>query len=80
MNKNVESRFTKGLNKIKVNYPNKRILIISHYAILNAILYYFSDGNIGTGKTQFMNRSITTLKLLEDTATIIEYNNTNHSV
>lgn len=57
-----------------MNYPNKRILIISHYAIINAILYYFSDGNIGTGKAQFMNRSITTLNMSQIIAIYLKAN------
>lgn len=53
-NQENESSFNKrviaGIQEINRKYKDKKILLVAHGAVINAILYLFSNGKIGTGK------------------------------
>ena len=39
-----KTRFSKGLDIVQNKYRNKNVLIVSHGALINAILYHYSHG------------------------------------
>lgn len=62
---------------VKVN-SGKRILIVCHGGIINAMLATISGGEVGTGKTVIDNTSRTSIVIDGDNWTIGEINNTDH--
>ena len=74
----IKARFFKGLDTVHQKYNNKNVLIVSHGAFINAILYHYSNGEIGTGKIKLTNGGITSLKMSDDKVEILEYNQINH--
>lgn len=73
-----KTRFFKGLDTVHNKYKNKNILIVSHGALINAILYHYSNGELGTGKIKLTNGGITTLEMSDEKVEILEYNKINH--
>lgn len=73
-----KTRFSKGLDIVQNKYRNKNVLIVSHGALINAILYHYSHGEIGTGKIKLTNGGITSLEMTDEKVEILEYNKINH--
>lgn len=67
-----------GLEKINKKFPNKRILLVAHGAVINAILAEISNGEIGSGKTILMNGCISNIRFKEKTWEIQNYNQVRH--
>ncbi|MCG7337966.1 histidine phosphatase family protein [Staphylococcus sp. ACRSN] len=74
----VTKRFLKGLNKVKQQYKDQHILIVSHGAFINAIAYHYSNGRIGTGVSRLNNGGITSLYLDDTHGKITAYNQIDH--
>jgi uncharacterized phosphatase len=74
----VAERTMKTLHSAVQDNPGKRILIVCHGGVINAILATLSDGEIGTGKTVIDNTSRTTLDVAGDVWTIGDVNNIDH--
>jgi uncharacterized phosphatase len=72
------SRSIKALRRVVEANPGKRILVVCHGGIINAILATLSDGEVGTGKTVIDNTSRTTIDVVGDTWTIGDINNIEH--
>lgn len=77
-NELIEERFIKAIDYIKENYKDKNILVVSHGAILNTLLHFYTNGEVGTGKTKLLNTSITTVELEEDTFKVLKCNDIEH--
>jgi uncharacterized phosphatase len=71
-------RVMAGLEKINKKFPNKRILLVAHGAVINAILAEISNGEIGSGKTTLMNGCISNIRFKEKTWEIQNYNQVRH--
>ncbi|MGG0720222.1 histidine phosphatase family protein [Robertmurraya massiliosenegalensis] len=41
-----------------LKYKNKRVIVVAHGAVINAILAELSDGEVGSGKTKLVNACI----------------------
>ncbi|GAA0433254.1 phosphatase PhoE [Virgibacillus salarius] len=73
-----QARVMGGIAKVKEQYPNKRILLVAHGAVINAILSELSDGEIGSGKTKLMNGCISNIHVQQDDWKVRDYNQTEH--
>lgn len=74
----VAERTMKTLHSAVQDNLGKRILIVCHGGVINAILATISEGEIGTGKTVIDNTSRTTLDVTGDIWTIGDVNNIDH--
>lgn len=74
----VAERVMKTLRSAVQDNSGKRILVICHGGVINAILATISEGEIGTGKTVIDNTSRTTLDVNGDVWTIGDVNNIDH--
>lgn len=74
----IERRFLTGLAEIHDKYHNQNVVVVSHGAFINAILYHYSNGETGTGKIKLTNGGITSLKISDDKVEILECNQVNH--
>ena len=61
----LNKRVMTALNNIIKNYPNSRILIIAHGAVINSILSSVSNQIMGSRITTLKNGSFTTLNINE---------------
>jgi uncharacterized phosphatase len=65
----VEATWARGANVLKhvvANHPGKRVIVVSHGGLINAILHVVSDGELGTGVTRILNVSLTRLHSDDD--------------
>ncbi|RCW64233.1 histidine phosphatase family protein [Saliterribacillus persicus] len=74
----LHKRLEMGLEKINDRYKNKRVLLVAHGAVINAILSVFSEGEIGSGKTQLMNACLSNISYKENKWEIANYNQVTH--
>jgi uncharacterized phosphatase len=65
-----------GIEKIAKDHRGKRILVISHGALTNSILYTLSGGEFGSFKTRLKNGCINQITLHKDKWTVDFYNKT----
>jgi uncharacterized phosphatase len=63
-----------ALHKIAKNWEGKHILMISHGALTNSILYTLSGGEFGSFKTRLKNGCISQLILQGDKWSVLFYN------
>ncbi|MGP4042444.1 histidine phosphatase family protein [Gracilibacillus sp. D59] len=72
-------RLVEGIRKIHKLHKGKKVLLVAHGAVINAILTHFSDGKIGSGKTKLVNGCINHIEWLEEESWKIKsYNQTGH--
>lgn len=71
-------RVMKGIHKINETYYNKKILLVAHGGVINAILSHLSDGEIGSGKTKLLNACLSNIYLTEEKWHIKDYNQITH--
>ncbi|WP_073010417.1 histidine phosphatase family protein [Virgibacillus chiguensis] len=71
-------RVMTGVEKVNEQYPQQRVLLVAHGAVINAILAEVSNGEIGSGKTSLMNGCISNIHLKEQTWHIKDYNQVGH--
>ncbi|GLO64591.1 MULTISPECIES: histidine phosphatase family protein [Oceanobacillus] len=76
----VKQRGIKGIQEVCQRFPNKKIVIVAHGALINAILSVISKGEIGTGKTHLNNTCINKLTFVDKVFVIKDYNNTDHLI
>jgi uncharacterized phosphatase len=74
----VSIRAMTALHELVERHPDKRVLVVCHGGLINAVLATISDGAIGTGKTTIINTSRTTLDVDGTGWRIVEVNNTAH--
>lgn len=72
----LRGRAMAALTKIARDHKGKRILVISHGALTNSILYSLSDGEFGSFKTRLKNGSINQLVLRGSEWSVLFYNKT----
>ncbi|SFL54748.1 uncharacterized phosphatase [Gracilibacillus orientalis] len=71
-------RLVEGIRKIHHIHKGKKVLLVAHGAVINAILAHFSDGEIGSGKTKLVNGCINRIEWIEESWQIKSYNQTGH--
>jgi uncharacterized phosphatase len=72
----LENRTINALIKCIKEYDGNDIIIVSHGGVINSILAYLSENEIGAGKTFLKNACITLLEKTTDKIKIIYYNKT----
>ncbi|WP_307337511.1 histidine phosphatase family protein [Metabacillus malikii] len=73
-----ENRVVTGIEKVRQRYFQQKIVLIAHGAVINALLANLSNGEIGTGKTEIVNASISNIQYNETGWKIKEYNIISH--
>ncbi|MCJ7842419.1 histidine phosphatase family protein [Lederbergia sp. NSJ-179] len=71
-------RVIEGIQRVHEEYPNQKIILVAHGAVINAILTNFSNGKIGSGKSKLFNACISNLHLRENQWEIQDYNQVMH--
>jgi uncharacterized phosphatase len=74
----VTERAMNGLTYIVNNFSEENIIIVSHGAVINSILFELSNGEIGTGKTILNNCCMNFLTYTDNEWNIDEYNSDKH--
>ena len=74
--KDVMIRTVKKMDEIIEKYKNKKILIVAHAGVIQALISYYLFGNLdGYWKFKINNGSITKLHIMHDGYTYFEYIN-----
>ncbi|KGP93231.1 phosphatase [Pontibacillus chungwhensis BH030062] len=73
-----QKRIFDGLHEVQQQFQDKKILLVAHGAVINAILSVLSEGEIGSGKTKLMNACISNIEHLNEMWQISTYNETHH--
>jgi uncharacterized phosphatase len=71
-------RIMVGIQHIKQMYGESKILLVAHGAVINAILAALSNGEVGSGKTNLLNASISNIQFHQDRWRITDFNNITH--
>lgn len=74
----LRERTMRGLEKLRENYKDKQIIVVSHGGVINYMLSILSDGEIGSGKTRLDNVSLNQLSYDGGKWQIDYYNFTDH--
>jgi uncharacterized phosphatase len=74
----LNKRIMTGLQKINHSYPEARVLLVAHGAVINSILTHLSNGEIGSGKTKLLNACISNIHFHQEQWNIVEYNQVSH--
>ncbi|MFD2045679.1 histidine phosphatase family protein [Ornithinibacillus salinisoli] len=67
-----------AIEEVKRRFPDKRVLVVAHGAVINQILSILSNGEIGSGKTKLMNTCISNIHFHEEQWCIKNYNQIDH--
>jgi uncharacterized phosphatase len=67
-----------GLQKINQEYFGKKVLLVCHGAVINALLSHLSNGELGYGKTKISNACINDIHFHENQWKVKAYNQTGH--
>lgn len=71
-------RVNEGLTRVRQTFMGKRVVLVSHGGVINAVLSMLSGGEIGTGKTVLNNGGISLIHSAGDTWRIEFYNAAHH--
>lgn len=71
-------RVTEATREAVADHRGKRILIVCHGGIINALLAVLSDGDVGTGKSIIVNTSRTSIDVTGDEWTIGAISDASH--
>ncbi|ANU23265.1 histidine phosphatase family protein [Planococcus donghaensis] len=71
-------RLSSGLEIIHERFKNKRVLLVSHGGVINALLGTLSNGEIGSGKTRLLNTSFSHIQFDQTNWVIKNYNQVSH--
>lgn len=72
----LRQRAMSGLEKITREHFGKRIIVVSHGALTNSILYTLSNGEFGSFKTRLSNGCINQINMQDGKWTVEFYNKT----
>jgi len=72
----LRQRAMNSLSGIAVSHPGKRIIIVSHGAWINSVLYTLSSGEFGSFKTRLKNACVNLLNYAGHQWSITFYNKT----
>nr|WP_249308211.1 histidine phosphatase family protein [Lederbergia citrea] len=72
------NRIMAGIKTINQKYGNRKVLLVVHGAVINAILATLSNGKIGSGKTTLINACISNIHFHEEKWEILNFNQVSH--
>jgi uncharacterized phosphatase len=72
------NRVMTGIKKVCDAYPDKRVLLVAHGAVIGMILSNLSNGEIGSGKTKLMNACISNIHFQKEQWEIKDFNQVRH--
>ncbi len=72
----LRARAFKAVNNIKDLYPGRRVIVISHGAWINTVLYTISGGEFGSFKTRLKNACLNLIRFDGNKFKVIYYNKT----
>jgi len=73
-----DNRIMNGLCKIQEDYPNKRVILVAHGAVIKALLNSLSSGTIESNQTRLHNACLSKIEFQLNSWNIHEYNQTAH--
>ncbi|MFD1737453.1 histidine phosphatase family protein [Bacillus salitolerans] len=74
----LKQRVMEGIKNINEKFPNKKVILVAHGAVINSILATLSDGKIGSGKTKLINACISNIHFNNNDWSIMDYNQVTH--
>lgn len=74
----LNNRVMSGIQEINQRYAGTNILLVTHGAVINAILADLSKGKIGSKKTELKNACISNIQYYQDRWRINDYNQIFH--
>ncbi|GHH96742.1 histidine phosphatase family protein [Neobacillus kokaensis] len=72
------NRLLAGLQKINQSYKDKKVLLVAHGAVINALLAKLSNGKLGRGKTKIENACLNEIQFCDNCWEIKVYNQVSH--
>lgn len=73
-----KDRIMTGIKKVNQNYPDGKILLVAHGAVINSILSTLSKGKVGSGKTKLINACISNIQFQDEQWGVREINQVTH--
>ncbi|WP_226038351.1 histidine phosphatase family protein [Aquibacillus saliphilus] len=74
----LKNRVMNGIEIINKRYPDKKVLLVAHGAVIGTILSTISSGKVGSGKTKLMNACISNIQYVDQQWKIHNYNQIDH--
>lgn len=71
-------RVMNGIEEINQRYGQSKVILVAHGAVISTILANLSSGEIGSGKTNLINGSLSNIHFSEDKWFINEFNLVTH--
>lgn len=71
-------RLKNGIQTINQKYPNGKVIIVTHGAVINTILSGISKGEIGSGKTALKNACLSNIYFQKNKWWVQDYNQIDH--
>jgi uncharacterized phosphatase len=77
-NESFSIRIMSALDHIVRQHPNKKVLVVAHGAVINAMLSVVSKGELGYGKSRIDNGGITQLQHNGESWSVVYHNEVKH--
>ncbi|MFJ7850844.1 histidine phosphatase family protein [Peribacillus sp. NPDC097206] len=74
----LRERLMKGLQDIEAEYPDKKVILVAHGAVIHMILRMMSNEKIVSTQTRLSNACLSTIKFELNSWVIADYNQVNH--
>jgi len=74
----LKSRVMDGVHIIIDKFPNRKVILVAHGAVINSILATLSKGEIGSGKTKLVNACLSNIQFFENEWRIMDFNQVTH--
>ncbi|PBB05991.1 histidine phosphatase family protein [Salimicrobium humidisoli] len=72
------NRVMTGVRHLVEEFPDRRVLLVAHGAVINAILTEISDGEIGADRFKLLNGCLTNIEFMEGIWKVHDYNQVTH--
>lgn len=67
-----------GLEQIKQKWEGKRVIVVAHGAVINAILAELSNEEIGSSITRLRNACLNHIEHADDAWNVVDFNIVSH--
>ncbi len=74
----LRDRASSVLEALAARFAEKRLLVVAHGSLINAMLFVVSGGELGSGRTSLSNACLCHLSRLDDRWRVDEYNSVVH--
>ncbi|GAA5417862.1 putative phosphoserine phosphatase 2 [Paraliobacillus ryukyuensis] len=75
----LEDRVMKGMQEIVERYPDKKVLLVTHGAVIHAVLRYMTQDSIDFTNTKLQNACFNHVQFLDGQWHVHNYNQITHS-